>query len=140
MTAQTLAPYGDAAAATEAGPPGSNRKWALRWAYFFLCIFAAFALLPPLYMLITALKTSTEISAATNPWWVYNPTLANFAELLTSPLFLTFFKNSVIVSILTVLITMLIHPPKSPINPMLYLGFLFASIGAAMVLYFRPTS
>ena len=42
--------------------------------------------------------------------------------------------------IVNVLITMLIHPPKSPINPMLYLGFLFASIGAAMVLYFRPTS
>jgi hypothetical protein len=35
---------------------------------------------------------------------------------------------------------MLLHPPKSAINPMLYLGFLFASIGAGMVLYFRPTS
>jgi multiple sugar transport system permease protein len=64
-------------------------------------------------MLITGLKTSNEISAATNPWWVFNPTLANFTELLTSPLFLTFFKNSVLVSVLVVIITMLISVPAA---------------------------
>jgi hypothetical protein len=42
--------------------------------------------------------------------------------------------------IVNVLITMTLHPPKSAINPMLYLGFLLASVGAAMVLYFRPTA
>jgi hypothetical protein len=42
--------------------------------------------------------------------------------------------------IVNVLITMLLHPPKATINPMLYVGFLLASIGAAMVLYFRPTA
>lgn len=42
--------------------------------------------------------------------------------------------------IVNVLITMALHPPKSAINPMLYLGFLLASAGAAMVLYFRPTA
>jgi hypothetical protein len=42
--------------------------------------------------------------------------------------------------IVNVLFTMLLHPPKSTINPMLYVGFLLASIGAAMVLYFRPTA
>jgi hypothetical protein len=42
--------------------------------------------------------------------------------------------------IINVLVTMLIHPPKSPINPMLYVGFALASIGAALVLYFRPTA
>jgi hypothetical protein len=42
--------------------------------------------------------------------------------------------------IVNVLLAMVIHPPKSAINPMLYLGFLFASVGAAMVLYFRPAS
>ena len=47
-------------------------------------LFAIFFLLPPIYMLITSLKTSAEISAATNPWWVYNPTLDNYTELLTS--------------------------------------------------------
>ena len=42
--------------------------------------------------------------------------------------------------IVNVLFSMMLHPPKSAINPMLYLGFLFASVGAGMVLYFRPTS
>jgi hypothetical protein len=40
--------------------------------------------------------------------------------------------------IVNVLLAMVIHPPKTEINPMLYVGFLLASIGAAMVLYFRP--
>ncbi len=61
-----------------------DRRWALRWSYFFLVLFAIFFLTPPLYMFITSLKTSTEISAATNPWWVYHPTLSNYFELLTS--------------------------------------------------------
>ena len=42
--------------------------------------------------------------------------------------------------IVNVLIGMIIHPPKAAINPMLYAGFIFASVGSAMVLYFRPSS
>jgi hypothetical protein len=42
--------------------------------------------------------------------------------------------------IVNVLVSMLIHPPRNPINPMLYVGFLLASVGAAIVLYFRPTA
>lgn len=42
--------------------------------------------------------------------------------------------------IINVGLTMVIHPPKSAINPMLYAGFALASAGAAMVLYFRPTA
>ena len=40
-----------------------DRAWALKWSYFFLTLFAVFALVPPLYMIITSLKTSAEISA-----------------------------------------------------------------------------
>ena len=42
--------------------------------------------------------------------------------------------------VVNVILTMVLHPPKSAINPFLYLGFLLASIGAGMVLYFRPQS
>jgi hypothetical protein len=42
--------------------------------------------------------------------------------------------------IVNVFVTMAIHPPKSAINPMLYIGFGLASIGVALVLYFRPTA
>jgi multiple sugar transport system permease protein len=102
-----------AAGANESKMAGSDRKWALRWAYFFLVIFAAFALMPPFYMLITGLKTSNEISAATSPWWVFHPTLSNFTELITSPLFQTFFINSSLVAVITVIITMLISVPAA---------------------------
>ncbi|TDR94523.1 carbohydrate ABC transporter permease [Enterovirga rhinocerotis] len=98
---------------TTSGTVLGDRRWAVRWAYVFLVLFVAFALCPPFYMLLTALKTSSEISAATNPWWVFNPTLANFTELLGSPLFRTFFVNSVLVAVLTVIITMLISVPAA---------------------------
>ena len=42
--------------------------------------------------------------------------------------------------LVNVLVSMVIHPPKAAINPMLYLGFILASVGAFMVLYFRPTA
>ena len=42
--------------------------------------------------------------------------------------------------IVNVLLAMVMHPPKSAISPMLYLGFVLASLGAGMVLYFRPTA
>ena len=42
--------------------------------------------------------------------------------------------------IVNVLLAMAMHPPKAAINPLLYVGFLLASVGAAMVLYFRPTA
>ena len=95
------------------GSMSRDRRWALRWSYFFLVLFAIFFLTPPIYMFITSLKTSAEISAATNPWWVYNPTLGNYVELLTSPSYLTYFRNSAIVSVFTVTITMLISVPAA---------------------------
>ena len=95
------------------GSMSRDRQWALRWSYFFLVLFAFFFLLPPIYMLITSLKTSAEISAATNPWWVSNPTLSNYRELLGSNQYLTFFRNSAIVSVTVVTITMLISVPAA---------------------------
>ena len=95
------------------GSMSRDRRWALRWSYFFLVIFAVFFLMPPVYMFITSLKTSAEISAETNPWWVYYPTLSNYIELLTQPTFLTFFRNSAIVSVFVVTITMLISIPAA---------------------------
>ena len=46
------------------GSISRDRRWALRWSYFFLVLFAIFFLMPPIYMFITSLKTSAEISAA----------------------------------------------------------------------------
>src|SRR4029079_5806991 len=95
------------------GSMSRDRTWALRWSYFFLTIFAIFALVPPIYMVITSLKRSAEISAATNPWWVFHPTLSNYKELLGSYQFLRFFWNSAMVSIFVVALTMLISVPAA---------------------------
>jgi multiple sugar transport system permease protein len=51
-------------------------------------------------------STSAEISAGTAPWWVSDPTIQNYVEILTSPTYLTFFRNSALVSVLVVAITM----------------------------------
>src|SRR5499427_8846087 len=114
MADAAIAPAATAAARKPRyGSMSRDRRWALRWSYFFLVLFAVFFLLPPIYMLITSLKTSAEISAATNPWWVFHPTLENYRELLTSNQYLIFFRNSAIVSVFVVTITMLISVPAA---------------------------
>ena len=90
-----------------------ERRWALIWSYVFLVFFAVIFLTPPLYMLITSLKTSAEISAVTLPWWVFHPTLDNYSALLTSPAYLTFFRNSAVVCVAVVAITMAISIPAA---------------------------
>jgi multiple sugar transport system permease protein len=95
------------------GSMSRDRTWALRWSYFFLTLFAIFALVPPIYMIITSLKSSAEIGAATNPWWVFHPTLSNYKELLGSNQFLRFFWNSAMVSVFVVALTMLISVPAA---------------------------
>ena len=99
--------------AARVGSISRGRKRTLYWSYFFLTLFVIFFLTPPLYMLITSLKSSAEIGAITNPWFVYKPTLENYTALLGSAQYLTFFKNSAIVSTVVVIITMLISVPAA---------------------------
>src|SRR5439155_6665273 len=113
MTAATITDHKGAPSRPRYGSMSRDRRWALRWSYFFLVIFAIFFLTPPVYMLITSLKSSAEISAATNPWWVFHPTLSNYVELLTSNQFLRFFWNSSMISIVVVIVTMLISIPAA---------------------------
>ena len=42
--------------------------------------------------------------------------------------------------LVNVLASAVIHPPKTSPNPMLYLGFLLAALGAGIVLYYRPAA
>jgi multiple sugar transport system permease protein len=90
------------------GSMSRDRRRALIWSYFFLVVFAIFFLTPPVYMLTTALKSSAEISAGASPWIVTEPTLSNFVELLSSSVFVRFFRNSALVSIIVVIITMVV--------------------------------
>lgn len=40
--------------------------------------------------------------------------------------------------LVNVVFSMALHPPKQAPNPLLYLGFLLGSIGAGLVLYYKP--
>ena len=87
-----------------------GRRWALYTSYFFLVLFAIFFLTPPYYMVITSLKSDAEVAhMATNPWFIFNGiTLDQFRLLFTTTDFPIFFKNTVIVTVCVVCITMVV--------------------------------
>ena len=87
-----------------------NRRWALITSYVFLVIFAIFFLIPPYYMIVTAFKSDAEVAhMSTNPWIIADGiTLDQFRILLTQTDFLIFFKNTVIVTLCVVVITMVV--------------------------------
>ena|SRR5437868_435246 len=108
MTTATAQTGASERGAVHYGSMSRGRKRTLYWSYFFLILFVIFFLMPPIYMFITSLKTSAEIGAVTNPWWVYHPTLQNYIDLLSQAQFLTFFKNSALVAVIVVAVTMVV--------------------------------
>jgi len=87
-----------------------NRRWALFLSYVFLIIFAIFFLIPPYYMIVTSLKSNAEVAhMASNPWFPVNGiTFEHFRTLVTDTDFLIFFKNTAIVTVCVVAITMVV--------------------------------
>jgi len=86
-----------------------ERQWALWGSYAALLAFVVMFLVPPFYMIMTSLKSSAEISAQNgDPWIVHAPTLQNFTDLVTNANFQSFFINSALVTVLTVVISMVI--------------------------------
>jgi multiple sugar transport system permease protein len=87
-----------------------DRRWALIVSYVFLILFAIFFLLPPYYMIVTSLKSDGEVARmATNPWIVADGvTLDQYKLLFTQSDFLVFFKNTAIVTVCVVAITMVV--------------------------------
>ena len=93
----------------KAGSIRRERRWALIGAYAALAVFVVFFLTPPIYMLVTSLKSSAEIAdLGGNPWIVSSPTLENYRDLLSTGNYVVHFKNSVIVTLAVVAITMVI--------------------------------
>jgi multiple sugar transport system permease protein len=91
------------------GSLAKERRWALWTAYASLILAAIVMLAPPVYMLLTSLKTSAEIAdLGGNPWMVRNPTLENYIGILGNPMFRGFFYNSILVTVMVVLVTMVI--------------------------------
>lgn len=93
----------------KAGSLRSERRWALWTAYISLIIACIIFLAPPVYMLLTSLKSNAEISdLSLNPWLIRSPTLENYEAILGNPIFIRFFINSAIVTTAVVALTMVI--------------------------------
>ena len=87
-----------------------SRRWALILSYVFLVLFAIFFLMPPYYMIVTSLKSNAEVAhMTTNPWWIASGvTFEHFQALLEKTDFLIYFKNTAIVTLCVVVITMVV--------------------------------
>jgi multiple sugar transport system permease protein len=87
-----------------------DRRWALILSYFFLFLFIVFFLFPPYYMLITSFKTNEEIAALSgNPWVIQDRiTLEHYKDLLLNTSFLTYFKNTALVTVIVVCLSMVV--------------------------------
>jgi multiple sugar transport system permease protein len=92
-----------------------SRRWALVTSYICLILFAIFFLIPPYYQLVTATKSTAEISNQTTDPWLPSPspTLDNLDNLWNHTDFPIYLKNSAIVTVCVVAITMVIAVPAA---------------------------
>ncbi len=97
------------------GSLSRNRRWALIASYFFLILFAVFFLIPPYYQLVTATKNSEQISNQnTDPWLpALPPTLDNLSTLWNHTDFPIYFRNTAMVTVAVVALTMVIAVPAA---------------------------
>jgi len=108
---------------------------------------AAQALLPLLWMLSTSLKPPREVFATPPTLIPDAPTLENFARLVSETAFLTYFRNSVIVAGLTVLLTMVVgaagaysltrfvFPGREAVAKLILCTYMFAPIMIVIPIY-----
>jgi ABC-type glycerol-3-phosphate transport system permease component len=74
--------------------------------YLGALVLVAVGAFPLLWMLSTSLKPSGEIFATPPRLVPHRPTLENFTRLFSDTAFLTYFRNSAVVSLTTVLVTL----------------------------------
>lgn len=76
-----------------------------------LLLLAAFAVLPALWMFITAFKTVAETYTYPPTWLPRQPTLDSFAYILRRGSFPTYFRNSTVVALAATVLTLAIAIP-----------------------------
>ena len=93
----------------------SNRlgeRLSIGWAYVFTGAMVLFSLFPVYWVLATSLKTKRD-GLANPPLWIFDPTAANYLKLWTHDTFRYTFMNSVIVTIIGVLLALAIAIPTA---------------------------
>lgn len=76
--------------------------------YILITILAVICAFPFLWMIISALKPQDEIRSSVPSFFIDNPTLENFQRVLINNGFLTYVKNSLVVSLIATLLSMVI--------------------------------
>ena len=84
----------------------------LGWAYVFTGAMVLFSLFPVYWVLATSLKTKRD-GLANPPLWLFDPTTSNYLKLWTHDTFKYTFLNSVIVTIIGVLLSLAIAIPTA---------------------------
>lgn len=91
-----------------------QKKWLFGILFAAGCILLLVVLLFPFYWLLNnALKTGKELSSVPITYWPKEPTLENFKKVFEVAPFFRYFKNSMVVSAATVLITIVICTPAA---------------------------
>ena len=76
--------------------------------YILLVCFSIYCIFPFVWMVISALKPKTEIRTATPTFFIHSPTLENFQRVLFDAGFLKYIKNSLFVSVVACVLSMII--------------------------------
>jgi multiple sugar transport system permease protein/N,N'-diacetylchitobiose transport system permease protein len=86
-----------------------RRRRHATWAWNTLAVLLAAAFGFPIYwMLITAFKASSDINSLTPQFWPKHPSLRGFREVLADPIFRADLRNSLVITLAAVLISVLI--------------------------------
>jgi ABC-type glycerol-3-phosphate transport system permease component len=72
-----------------------------------------FALFPLWWTIVTSLKPGPELFSDVSPLWPRDPTLDNYRQLITETDFLTWLLNSLLVSIVSTLLTLVLATPAA---------------------------
>ncbi|MBI2939809.1 MAG: carbohydrate ABC transporter permease [Chloroflexi bacterium] len=89
----------------------TRRPFRFRWRYVRIpvaVVLMALYFLPIYWMFKTSLQPEREISTSSINLWTTSLTLANYVQVLSDPLFATWFKNSVILATSTMVISVLV--------------------------------
>ena len=93
-------------------PTHRRRRWGDIGITAGLLAYTAFALFPLFWIFEMSLKTGKDV-IANPPKFVFSPTLANYANALSRPDFITPYKNSIIVTLGALAFTLLIGLPAA---------------------------
>ena len=91
---------------------GRQRRAGDALALLALLAYTAFALFPLLWIFLMSLKTQRDV-IATPPKFIFTPTFQNYAEVLSRPDFLVPLKNTVIVTLGALMLSVIIGLPAA---------------------------